>query len=63
MSVTTMKPSFFARVGNFLAEVTTASSRARQVTYLTELSDEELQTRGLKREDIVKHVYRDLYYI
>jgi len=27
------------------------------------LSDEELAERGLSRQDIVRHVYRDAYYV
>jgi len=48
---------------NFLVSINTAQSRVRQIEFLCALSDEELAQRGLTRQDIVRHVYRDAYYI
>ncbi|MGB4719828.1 MAG: DUF1127 domain-containing protein [Planktomarina temperata] len=48
---------------NFLVSISTAQSRVRQIEFLGALSDEELAQRGLTRQDIVRHVYRDAYYI
>ena len=48
---------------NFLVSISTAQSRVRQIEFLCALSDEELDQRGLTRQDIVRHVYRDAYYI
>ncbi len=36
------------------------SQRVHRVEYLNGLSDDQLARRGLKREDIVRHVYRGL---
>lgn len=38
-------------------------SRSRQVEALHRKSDAELARMGLKREDIVRHVFRDKLYI
>ena len=48
---------------NFLVAISTAQSRVRQIEFLCALSDEELAERGLSRQDIVRHVYRDAYYV
>ncbi|MBS8228760.1 DUF1127 domain-containing protein [Vannielia litorea] len=64
------RPSLLARVGagldralNVLVSMAEANPRMKAVTRLSELSDEELAARGLKREDIVRHVFRDIYYV
>lgn len=38
-------------------------SRMDQIAKLNALSDEELAKRGLRREDIPRHVFRDLFYV
>jgi uncharacterized protein YjiS (DUF1127 family) len=48
---------------NFLVSISTAQSRVRRIEFLCALSDEELAERGLSRQDIVRHVYRDAYYV
>lgn len=48
---------------NFLVSISTSSSRARQIEALSRLSDAQLAERGMKREDIVRHVFRDVYYV
>ena len=48
---------------NILVSISTAQSRVRQIAFLCALSDEELAERGLSRQDIVRHVYRDAYYV
>ena len=35
----------------------------RQVTFLQSKTDEELAAMGIKRDDIVHHVFRDTYYV
>ena len=50
-------------VGNFLVPMSTSHHRARQLAALSELSDDALAQRGLKREDLVRHVFRDIYYV
>ena len=54
----------------FVASVVTAMSvnrdhenRFRRIEKLQALSDAELTKLGLKRDEIVKHVFRDIYYV
>ena len=44
-----------------LMNLTEANSRVRRVEQLQALSDEALAARGLRREDIVRHVFRDAF--
>lgn len=37
-----------------------SNARVREVEHLNRLSDAELAHRGLRREDIVRHVFRDV---
>ena len=53
----------FNGILNFLVSISTAQSRVRQIEFLCALTDEELAERGLSREDIVRYVYREAYYI
>lgn len=53
----------FTGIFNFLVSISTAQSRVRQIEFLCALTDEELAERGLSRQDIVRYVYRDAYYI
>ena len=53
----------FKGILNFLVSISTAQSRVRQIEFLCALTDEELAERGLSRQDIVRYVYRDAYYI
>jgi uncharacterized protein YjiS (DUF1127 family) len=39
------------------------SARLQKVEMLNAKSDAELAEMGIKRDDIVHHVFRDLYYI
>ena len=55
--------SLFNGILNFLVSISTAQSRVRQIEFLCALTDEELAERGLSRQDIVRYVYRDAYYI
>lgn len=50
-------------IGETLALASEAGRRVRRVEALNDLTDDELAARGLKREQIVHHVFRDLYYI
>ena len=53
----------FKGIFNFLVSISTAQSRVRQIEFLCALTDEELAERGLSRQDIVRYVYRDAYYV
>jgi len=50
-------------IGNALVAIGEAHPRLRRVEALQRLSDEQLAARGLKREDIVRHVFRDVFYL
>ncbi|WP_204115436.1 DUF1127 domain-containing protein [Shimia biformata] len=49
----------FVAVGNFLVKLAEANSRVQKVERLNAMSDDELKKIGLRREDIVRHVFRD----
>lgn len=53
----------FARIGDSLMKAAEASSRMHQIEALQAKSDEELAQLGIKRDDIVHHVFRDLFYL
>lgn len=62
--------NFFARLGakfevfiNTLAMASTGQRRVDQVHLLQARSDEQLAEMGIKRDDIVHYVFRDLYYL
>jgi hypothetical protein len=54
---------FFAALFGWMVRVGETDRRVRQVEYLRSLSDAELAARGLDRENIVRHVFADLYYV
>ncbi|HBB85077.1 MAG TPA: hypothetical protein DC031_17855 [Sulfitobacter sp.] len=54
---------FFAGIGHGIMMGSTAHRRFEQVQILQAKSDEELAAMGIKRDDIVHHVFKDLYYI
>lgn len=47
----------------FLSALAENNGRYRQVQYLHSLSDAQLAEKGLTRESIVHHVYRDMLYL
>ena len=53
----------FLAFGRMLLKVAEANSRFEQVQRLQSLSDEDLAARGLTRDGIVRHVFRDRMYI
>lgn len=64
------RPGLLARVGagfdrvlNILVAMAEANPRVKAVSRLSAMSDEELAARGLKRDEIVRHVFRDMYYV
>ncbi|MFG6562771.1 hypothetical protein ACGYLI_01005 [Sulfitobacter sp. 1A13421] len=54
---------FFAGIGHGIMMGSTAQRRFEQVQSLQAKSDEDLSAMGIKRDDIVHHVFKDLYYI
>ncbi|MCU0908044.1 MAG: hypothetical protein MUF73_11475 [Rhodobacteraceae bacterium] len=57
------RPSLFARMLDFFAEVGDLRARTDQVQALMALSDERLAAKGLTRDTIVSHVFRDKMYL
>lgn len=55
--------AFFASIGNAMIAASSNSARLHKVEMLNAKSDAELAKMGIKRDDIVHHVFRDLYYI
>lgn len=55
--------SFLARLGDFLVKISENKTRARRVEQLNAMSDAELARIGLRREQIVRHVYADVMAI
>lgn len=52
----------FSTIGNALVTMSTSNARVRQVEALQRLSDEELEERGLKRSEIARHVFHDVFW-
>lgn len=48
-----------AAFGDALTSIVEHNGRLRRMQWLQDMSDEELAERGLKREDIVRHVFGD----
>jgi len=63
----TAKPSFWARVlrrtNQFFANLANAQNRTNTVERMQKLSDADLAKMGARRQDIVRHVYGDIYYL
>lgn len=53
----------FRALGRFFIAIAEQNARLQQVERLQAKSDDELAKLGLKRDDIVRHVFRDLYYV
>lgn len=53
---------FLSHVWNSLVILGTTNQRLRQVEALQRLTDEELAERGIKRSEIARHVFLDLYW-
>ncbi len=51
-------------VGRFFVLLAETNSRVKAIEHLNTLSDAQLAERGIKkREDIARHVFRDLFYV
>ncbi|MFY0635100.1 MAG: hypothetical protein JXQ91_14900 [Vannielia sp.] len=55
--------AFFAGIGMGLNAYMESRSRMHEINRLNALSDAALKAMGLKREDIPRHVFRDLFYL
>lgn len=63
VSVLTLLAAPFTAIGRGLIRLAETNSRAKEVRFLKSLSDAELANRGIMREDIVRHVYNDTFYL
>ena len=55
--------SIVSSIYSTLIRVAEAQSRIRQIEFLQSLSDEELQKRGLRREQIVHRVFANSIWL
>lgn len=55
--------SVLGGIGNFFVRIAETNTRLAKVERLQALSDAQLEKRGLKREDIVRHVFSDMFYL
>lgn len=64
-SVASLIAAPFKATGTLLIAVASrqAERRAREIRDLNNLTDAELASRGLRRDDIVRHVFRGTGYI
>ncbi len=54
---------FFEGIGRGLTAYAERSTRMRQIGRLAAMSDAELAAMGLRRQDIARHVYRDIFFV
>ncbi|OIQ32782.1 MAG: DUF1127 domain-containing protein [Alphaproteobacteria bacterium MedPE-SWcel] len=54
---------FFRAIGRGMVKMAEANSRVIRARAMIDMSDEELAARGIKREDVVKHVFGDIMYL
>ncbi|SFK96314.1 DUF1127 domain-containing protein [Shimia haliotis] len=53
----------FRAIGRFFVAIMENNSRVQRVDALNAMTDEQLAERGLRREDIVRHVFGDYMHI
>ena len=54
---------FLEATYSFLASIGAANHRVQEVERLQALSDSKLAEMGLQRQDIARHVFRDMFYV
>lgn len=52
-----------ARFGEAVVAISENSSRMRRLRALQEMTDDQLAARGIRREDIVRIVFADRFYV
>ena len=55
--------AILAMMGGGLRRIIAAQNRSDDVARMQNLSDQQLADIGLSRDGIVRHVYRDIYYV
>ena len=53
----------FVKLGAFLVRIAEANARVQQAQALMNLSDAELEKRGIKRNEIVHYVFGYTYFV
>ncbi|MGR3635323.1 MAG: DUF1127 domain-containing protein [Shimia sp.] len=53
----------FQAIGRFFVAIMESNSRIQRVDALNAMTDEQLAARGLRREDIVRHVFGDYMHV
>ncbi len=61
--IATSVKAFFAGIGQAIMTNSSGAIRLRRVEALQAKSDADLARLGLRREDIVHHVFKDIYYM
>lgn len=62
-TATNDRVSIFAKLKSAFTLMIEAQSRGAEAEKLMGMTDKELGAMGLSRDTIVRHVYRDIYYI
>lgn len=62
-SAKAMLDTFFASLGQGFNAYLVSRARLTEIQRLNAKSDRELAGMGLRREDIPRHVYRDIFYL
>ncbi|KMK66619.1 hypothetical protein [Puniceibacterium sp. IMCC21224] len=53
----------FKTIGRGLVRIAESNRKIQEVERLQAMSDEQLANRGLKRDEIVHYVFRDMFYL
>lgn len=56
-------PGILQRIGAFFVRLSENNHRIRRVEQLNAMTDAQLEKLGIRREDIVRHVFADVMYI
>ncbi len=60
---TRIRTVIFGSFSRLFSRLIAAQNRSADVHRMQSLSDAELAKMGLNRDDIIRHVYRDIYYV
>lgn len=55
--------AFFNSISTFFERLMAAQTRSVEVERMQGLSDAELEAIGVSRDQIIRQVYRDIYYV
>ncbi len=55
--------TFFSSISAFFERLMAAQTRSIEVDRMQRLSDAELEALGVSRDQIIRQVYRDVYYV